>query len=66
MTERCLECGGELGRLDNIGSHTNRDACVRVLRARLSDVQESLDSVCENCQDRCKCKRVNPKRNDTP
>jgi hypothetical protein len=60
--ELCLECGGELGRLDNIGSHTNRDVCVRVLRAQIGDLQDSLDSVCGYCQDECKCKRVSPTR----
>ena len=64
MSERCLECGGELGGLDNIGSHTNRDVCARVLRARIRDLQDSLDSVCEDYQDRCKCKRVTPIRQE--
>jgi hypothetical protein len=55
--EKCIECGGELGELDNVGSHTNRDTCVRVLRRVISDLRYSLDSACEFCQDRCKCKR---------
>ena len=56
--DKCAECGGELGKLDNIGSHTNRDTCVRVLRSIIGDLRDSLDSVCEFCQDRCKCKRT--------
>jgi hypothetical protein len=56
--DKCVECGGKLGTLDNIGSHTNRDTCARELRRVIRDLRDSLDSVCEFCQDGCKCKKT--------
>ena len=39
------------------GSHTNRDTCARELRRVIRDLRDSLDSVCEFCQDGCTCKK---------